>query len=100
MKNKIINLFFFTLYSFIIVIILYLLYLNKISDIIENNKYLVYIFVLTSILLILIIYKLFFFNINSFKNFLLLFITSTLSIISLEIIIEYLEYGKKNTRES
>ena len=101
MKNKIINLFFFTLYSFIIVIILYLLYLNKISDIIENNKYLVYIFVLTSILLILIIYKLFFFNINSFKNFLLLFITSTLSIISLEIIIEYLEYKKKiNLRDA
>ena len=95
MKKKIISILFFALYLFIISIILNIIYLDKILDGLENNKYFVYISILSIILLILIIYRTFFFNANNFKNLLLLFIVSTLSIITMEILVNYINFKNK-----
>ena len=46
MKKKIISILFFALYLFIISIILNIIYLDKILDGLENNKYFVYISIL------------------------------------------------------
>ncbi len=95
MKKKIISILFFALYLFIISIILHIFYLDKILNGLENNKYFVYISILSIILLILIIYRTFFFNANNFKNLLLLFIVSTLSIITMEILVNYINFKNK-----
>ena len=94
MKNKILSIFCCIVYSSLVGLIFYLIKINAISDGTEDTKYFIYITIIIIIFILLLIYHLVFFNLNNFKNLILMSVFSIISILLMEIIFDYSNFKK------
>ena len=96
MINKIFSLFFLIIYLLLILIICYIINLNKISEGLESNKYYFYALLVTAFFLFTLIYNIKLSNKNRDKIFFLVIFSSFLSVTFIEFLLDFYDFKKIN----